>query len=342
MIPIFSKPNEKYQPRFIMESCNSKHIIYPKPFRSLSQCYNSQKNVDIDAGADMSTETDPFFAKSPPKLITFDATNTLIELRAEVGVYYREAWMKANRQGSKTSASTVPSKEAYTKAFVKSFKEMNVKYPSFGRDAQMNIETQISSREWWKTVVQKTFLYVYIDNDGFSNKQDEIKKWKDETMESKMMQDIFESLYMGVFVTPQAWKLRPGVKDLLQSLKQKQEHHQNLKLAVLSNNDDRLPILLKNMGLLEYFDHVFTSAELGLSKPNRQIFERVLTHYDLMDHPEQCIHIGDHFQKDIMGATNVGLRALHIDISNNSVEDIDEKSLGMFKPIQELTEVLDI
>ena len=288
----------------------------------------------------------------PPKLITFDATDTLLELRTGVGVFYREAWVKANRDiGHKSIPSSFPSKEEFSLAFRTSFKEMDKKYPCYGS------KDGLASQEWWRNVVDNAFFYANTDimndieintNTDTDTIENDKMAWKQKN--APILDEIFESLYMDIFTTVKAWKVRPGVIEFLESMAKLRDSHppQNNKytpvLAVLSNNDNRLPIILQNLGLLEYFDHVFVSSELGVSKPDSTIFERVMSHCQVTEDPALCMHVGDHFEKDVMGASNAGWHAVHVPKSNSKPSEFmkEEGNLSHFTSVEHISEVLDI
>ena len=58
-------------------------------------------------------------------------------------------------------------------------------------------------------------------------------------------------------------------------------------------------------GLLEYIDVVAASAELGVSKPNRAIFERAFEMADCA--PNEATMIGDRLDNDIIPAAELGM-----------------------------------
>lgn len=69
--------------------------------------------------------------------------------------------------------------------------------------------------------------------------------------------------------------------------------------------------VIHEVGLLEYFEEVFDSKILQLSKPDPRIFDYVLSALHLK--PAEVIYIGDIFEVDVKGANNAGIGAIHID-----------------------------
>lgn len=84
-----------------------------------------------------------------------------------------------------------------------------------------------------------------------------------------------------------------------------------LPLAVLSNFGTHLGGLLARLGLLRFFEFVVVSAEVGLAKPDRRIFDLAVDRAGL---PRQrMLYVGDHVGDDIEGARAAGLDAVLID-----------------------------
>ncbi|OLT34375.1 hypothetical protein BJF79_07340 [Actinomadura sp. CNU-125] len=84
-------------------------------------------------------------------------------------------------------------------------------------------------------------------------------------------------------------------------------------LALLSNTgpgQDRRRAL-QAAGIADLFgDRVYLSHELGISKPDRVVFEYVLT--DLGVDPEQALSVGNNIDNDISPAVQLGMRAVFI------------------------------
>ncbi|MCJ7702776.1 MAG: HAD family hydrolase [Anaerolineales bacterium] len=98
----------------------------------------------------------------------------------------------------------------------------------------------------------------------------------------------------------------PWVRTALQTLKD-----WGYAMSVISNSDGRANQILLDLGLRAYFDQVFDSHILGVSKPDRRIFEIALAHLDLQ--PAQALYVGDVFYIDVWGANQAGLGCIHLD-----------------------------
>jgi len=84
-----------------------------------------------------------------------------------------------------------------------------------------------------------------------------------------------------------------------------------MRLVVVSNWDHSLHERLAETGLAELVDAAVASAELGVAKPDRAIFDHALA---LAGVPaEAALHVGDSPVEDVSGALAAGLRAVLID-----------------------------
>lgn len=98
--------------------------------------------------------------------------------------------------------------------------------------------------------------------------------------------------------------------DLLQRLKGK------YRLFLLSNtNEIHIPKALaewektSDVDFYGCFEHVYLSQEMGMRKPNEEIFERVCREQNIQ--PENALFIDDSSQH-IEGASKVGLNTIHL------------------------------
>ena len=83
------------------------------------------------------------------------------------------------------------------------------------------------------------------------------------------------------------------------------------QMSVLSNSDGRTKDVFRDLELEQFFDRIFDSAEMRLTKPGQKIFQCALQELGLQ--PEDALYVGDIYAVDIRGASQVGLGAIHID-----------------------------
>jgi putative hydrolase of the HAD superfamily len=84
-----------------------------------------------------------------------------------------------------------------------------------------------------------------------------------------------------------------------------------VKTAVVSNADDDVTVICVHFAFADLMDLIVTSALVGYEKPDRRTFLAALE--PLGVEPADALHIGDQPNSDIVGALDVGMRAVLID-----------------------------
>ena len=70
-------------------------------------------------------------------------------------------------------------------------------------------------------------------------------------------------------------------------------------------------IKLTNCGLIDFFDVIVCSEEVGKNKPNPEVFHFAMNKANAL--PQNSVMIGDDLQVDILGASNVGMHTILFD-----------------------------
>jgi putative hydrolase of the HAD superfamily len=83
------------------------------------------------------------------------------------------------------------------------------------------------------------------------------------------------------------------------------------RLVVVSNSNGTLCAALTRLGLIAFFDLVIDSAEEGLEKPDRRLFELALSRAGAS--PSDVIHVGDMYHVDVVGARVAGILPVLVD-----------------------------
>ena len=73
---------------------------------------------------------------------------------------------------------------------------------------------------------------------------------------------------------------------------------------------------VKMIGIDKYLSGAVSSAEVGVSKPSPEIFEAVLNKAG--EKAESCIHVGDDYEDDIVGAYNAGIASIWLNHGHQS------------------------
>jgi len=79
---------------------------------------------------------------------------------------------------------------------------------------------------------------------------------------------------------------------------------------VISNWDERLRPLLRNLNLDHFFQAIIVSCEAGSCKPSHAIFHAAARALELP--PESILHVGDSLESDVHGARDAGFKPLLI------------------------------
>jgi len=131
---------------------------------------------------------------------------------------------------------------------------------------------------------------------------------------------FFAELYER-FAQPDAWHVFDDVVPTLDALASR-----GIRLAVISNWDERLRGLLSRLNLERYFEALAISCEVGFPKPSRAIFQQAAADLDLR--AGAILHIGDSFELDVEGAKAAGFHASQIHREAKEVSGKDLHSLA--------------
>lgn len=97
----------------------------------------------------------------------------------------------------------------------------------------------------------------------------------------------------------------PDVVSTLTELKQRE-----YKLGVIANQNPGTERRLYNWNLLQFFDVIAASAELGMAKPDPAIFEWALNKADCR--PQNAVMVGDRMDNDTAPANRLGMHTVRL------------------------------
>ena len=81
---------------------------------------------------------------------------------------------------------------------------------------------------------------------------------------------------------------------------------QGLKVGLITNGRHELQYKkLKMTGLMYIFDEIIVSGDVGIEKPDKEIFDMMCEKLGVK--PCECLYVGDNPQNDIGGAKNAGM-----------------------------------
>ena len=150
-------------------------------------------------------------------------------------------------------------------------------------------------KDWWRQLVEKVLDQIAPSL-------------------SELDRDNFFEIGYEHFAEAGVWKLYPEVVEVLEELAPR------FHLAVVSNFDGRLRIILERLGVSRFFKHVFISSEIGADKPDPEIFRRALKFMKLA--ANEVLHVGDDPERDWNAATSAGLQVFKLDRPKNSLRDL--------------------
>jgi len=210
--------------------------------------------------------------KPKTKVLLFDAAGTLFQVRDSVGHIYQEV---ALRYGVTLDLVELNS----------AFKIQFPKMPPLCFPNTSASQLKSAQIEWWKDLVSRV-----ISPDLFSDLEE--------------FNAFFETLFWR-FTKPTAWELYPEVYEVLTTL----TNQRGFLLRIVSNFDFRLHEILKQLGIHCFFDQIICSGEIGLAKPQREIFQFALPENTAL---HQAAFIGDDFHNDIQTSHDLGLNAIWV------------------------------
>ncbi|KAI4314171.1 hypothetical protein L6164_027106 [Bauhinia variegata] len=134
-------------------------------------------------------------------------------------------------------------------------------------------------------------------------------------------ENYFEEVYE-YYAKGDAWHLPDGASETISVLKDA-----GVKMAVLSNFDNRLRKLLKDLNVLNLFDAVIISSEVGYEKPDPKIFQAALDQLNV--EASKALHIGDDQKADKAGANAVGIDCWLWGVDVKTFTDIRNRILNL-------------
>src|ERR1700751_5137636 len=158
-------------------------------------------------------------------------------------------------------------------------------------------------RIWWRDVVLQTLENARVEVEPFD--------------------DFFDAVYQE-FTPPGIWRLEPGALELLQDLRRA-----GFRLGIISNFDLRLREILKHVGVLDLFEQIVVSSQVGVEKPSPRIFEEALRRFAV--EPAELLHVGDEEKADGEGARALGIQAFILGFTGSGLRTL-RRQVGLAAP----------
>jgi HAD superfamily hydrolase (TIGR01549 family) len=148
-----------------------------------------------------------------------------------------------------------------------------------------------------------------------------------------LMRDFTE--YPGPMAYWEKIEVIEGVESLLKSLQQ------NYILCVATNaGDSDTSLMIKALergNIKQYFNYFFSSKDLGYAKPDPMFFKTIADKMKVI--PQECLMIGNDYNKDIEGALSIGMKTIHFNETKTELNNT--KADFTVSKINQLLETLE-
>lgn len=297
----------------------------------------------------------------PPRslFLTIDAFGTIFHPRLPVSEQYAST---AHAFGLSPSLVT---SESLQPVFKEVFKAHAKRYPNYGRELALRGQYG-GPRQWWEEVIRGSFGKVLNGDNGGDLPEGLVQRLLDR-FASKEGYAVYEDA--GEFMA----RMRGAKRGLTQ--KQRFGPFEKVLVGVISNSDDRVPGVLKSLGLavgdtradqgvssmrlagfeersssskqgdneINDLDLIITSYEAGEEKPSPAIFDvarqQAMRHVGASSESASqwtCVHVGDDYSKDYQAAVNAGWDGYYLPREGKGQNQQDTKR------IRSLTELFDL
>lgn len=208
-------------------------------------------------------------------------------------------------------------KKCAEEAIKSSFKDWNIEYKDEYFDVFMKV-----NNEFWDRYEADEITRDYL----YKNRWKEVfKQLKIDVPGDKFEEDFIRYLYDSHIKVD-------NVEEVIDYLSDKYE------LYIVSNSSyDEQHNRLSRAHLDKYFKYLFTSEEIGHSKPNKEFFDYVFDSLDPTVSKDEILIIGDSPNADIRGGRENGIKTCWFD-HNKTDENI--KADYIIKDLLELKEIL--
>lgn len=150
---------------------------------------------------------------------------------------------------------------------------------------------------------------------------------------SSQAEQVAQQAFAEFFIGRNQVEFFPGALEMLQKVS---AHYP--VYALTNGNAD-----VERTGISRYLKGAYSSADVGASKPDAEMFTRPLAAIGLA--PEQAVHVGDHLIDDVQGANDAGLASIWVNLKAHNLTEMDPQPhaqvsdlLAVFEAIQSLAQ----
>jgi HAD superfamily hydrolase (TIGR01549 family) len=160
--------------------------------------------------------------------------------------------------------------------------------------------------EWWNRVVGQRYRQLGRAEQGALNLEYDRRLFSGAELDVSVEQlsEVFrEMLRRGRPSRLQAYDDAPAALDAVR--------RKGLIVGVISNMGRDLPQVLEEVRLRGFLEVAVSSGEVGVSKPDRRIFQEAARRAGLST--GEAMYVGDLYDSDVVGARNAGMTAVLLD-----------------------------
>lgn len=148
---------------------------------------------------------------------------------------------------------------------------------------------------------QELRLFLRHDFSSIDNCLTEIEKRFNLTINTQRRNCILQTINQGIARAT----LFPHAREVLSKL------HNHSKIGLLSNNDNLMEPIIDKLGLRGYFDAIILSHQVGVLKPDDEIYLRCVDRLNVKIN--DVVMIGDDLEKDVEKPMRLGMHGLLFD-----------------------------
>lgn len=161
------------------------------------------------------------------------------------------------------------------------------------------------------TLVDETEAYNHRIRDAIEGTNISFQQFNEKRIffaKQNLKGDLEAIKYFGLLQTP--WHKEDEIpysnsEEILKYL-----YSQGYKIGIIANQSLGTAKRLEEWGLLKYIDVVASSAELGVAKPDRAIFDKALEMAECA--AQEAVMIGDRLDNDISPAKKLGMKTIWV------------------------------
>ena len=129
--------------------------------------------------------------------------------------------------------------------------------------------------------------------------------------------NLYKKFYNFFYKTQKHWRLEKNIKHLLKNISQ------NNELALMSNFDESLEVILKKKKIYKYFDYLHISQKVNKEKPSLFFYYNFFKKYKIPI--KNAIYFGDNYKLDYIPSKKIKLKFFLVDKNNLCKKKIKNK-----------------